>query len=1355
MRGALGFEGGGAENLLSDLASDGAATLFIDNLDGFSVEERPTITDLIRAASRVPGVSVVATCRRNFGVEDASWLPSDAVMRLGSGPTVVIDELTDGEVEELSASAPRLAALLADTHPARDVVRNLYRLARLARRSSDERMPRTEVEMAEEWWRTADGVIGNEAHRERSRTLRMVAEQIMAGSELADVSSRPALSVNELIASETLVEIRTDIVAFRHDVLREWAFANLINEDLTRLASLPTTRPTTASLARGVEIAARMRMEKSPDVSGWQRLLAALSQEGIHGSWRRATLLAPVHSEIGYRLLGRAKDLLFAERGALLRELIRTVVAVDVEPMSQVLAASGQNTITWPAGTYFPSGPSWYRLIRWLLKEKDNLPAEALPEVVDIFGRWSRILFCQDDLTPQLQAVQFEWLQELEVAYGGEFTARYKVLGGKLETDASEALLNDLRLNFKLCSSRTPDLAKRYLVLVGGLEHDHTAAEALIEFRGTLAQAAPQELAELTATALINTEPRQRRDRHRGIEDRAFHFIDHKLHPAAPAQGPFLELLNSAPDIGIELIRRIVRHAVEYYSDGQEPGDDRFLIDDGNQVRTFPWEGTYLWSRGNAHSNAVNSALMALEAWAHQRIEAGDTVKSVLDRVLIDGDPAAFVLVAVDVLISHWPKSKEAAVPFLACPELLCADRTRPHQENFEFPDFFGLKALEKEPVGSVTRKSLKERPSRKIELERLIGNYALYGPEEERAKLVRLLRKGAERLGPPEPHSNFGDPRFMAAYAINLANPENWKEQEARLEDGTKVAAIGYLSPPDEEAQIRRLENAHAPRAQDFNIQSYISLVIDDPARSSPQLAEMAVEWAKKQSPSAEDDALKMRDQNVLAAAMIAMRDGSPELRTRSLEWAIGLFESARREKDDGGGRMRQGLRYNPSAMAFVGLANVLRHENTPQNQRRLLELAVGDAAGGRGFQVTAPILAEIDERLPRAILRCAFSANVRLHHVWDLREEKRAARETKRHERLRASIDAELRWLSGEGDEPDWPEFPERRPNRRRSIRLPGGTTEVPEEPTAEAESYTDHQGAALWLHGALTLTAAHRMDWLRSLILAYASWTGKANGAGMDSGAEPSSSPREWNGEYFALLANSLEGLPADQVDRLTIEFFREFPDQPFYDAIANFVRSLDVAYFGRGEIKAHAARIRSGLATHLMETGGWKRLGYRRSPSIEMHIGPAIAVMFFNDYYSFGGPPQCYLNASGVSQSGPFLDTLMQLNESEQTFLQAIVTLNLLDVEPTPDHLALAIASAAAWAQAYSSDTNFWVDHGIGRRLCDWLDRILAMVPDRFVAGIAHREIIDKILATLVSLGVPEARRLEAALMTRDR
>ncbi|MBO6905941.1 MAG: hypothetical protein JJ865_13405, partial [Parvibaculum sp.] len=1113
MRGALGFEGGAVENLLSDLASDGAGILFIDNLDNFSIAERPTVIDLVRATAKVPGFSVIATCRRNFGVEEPSWMPSDAITELGGGPTVVIQELSAIEIEELSEAAPRLAALLADKHPARDVVRNLYRLTRLARRSSDDRVPRTEVEMAEEWWRTADGTIGNEAHRERSRTLRMAAEQIMAGSKFADVSSRPGQSVNELKVSETFIEIRTDIVAFRHDVLLEWAIANLINEDLTKLASLSTTRPTTTPFARGVELAARIRLEKSADVSEWQELIAYLSQEGFHGSWRRAALLALVHSEIGDHLLGKTKDILFAESGALLRELIRTVSAVDVEPFSQVLAASGQNTVAFPAGMYFPSGPSWYRLIRWILKEKDGLPMEALPEVVIMFGRWSQSLLCQDDLTLQLQALQFEWLQELEVAYGGEFNARYKVLGGKLQADASEALLSDLRLNFKFCSLRTPDLAKRYLALIDDLKHGRAAIEALIEFRGTLAQAAPQELADMTAKALINIDPPRGRDRYSASEEGAFHSIDHKFHPAAPAQGPFLDLLNSAPDVGLELIRRIVKHAIEYDSDGQEPGDG-FLIDDGNRIRTFPWTGTYLWSRGNGRSNAVGSALMALEAWGHQRIEAGDSVQSVLDRVLKDGDPAAFVLVAVDLLISHWPKSKEAAPPFLACPELLCTDRIRPVHENLEIPDFFGLKALEKEPIGNVTRKSLKERPSRKTSLEWLIGLYTLSGSDGERAKLVQLLEKATARLGSPNLDSNFGDPRFMALYAMNLANLENWKEQEATLEDGKTVTARGYVSPPDEEERIRRFGEAHASHTQDFNIQTHIALAIDDPEKSSPEFAEMAVEWAQKQSPSEEDDALKMRDQNVLAAAMIAMRDGSPELRAKSLEWAIGLFEATSIEKDNVGARMRQGLRYNPAAIAFVGLANILKHENTSQNRRRLFELAAGDVAAGRGFQVTAPMLAAVDERLPRAILRCAFSACVRLHHVWDINEEERVTREDVRQEQLRVSVAAELQHLSGEGEEPEWPEFPEQHPSRRRALKLPGGGATEPEESRIYPESYIDHQGAALWLNSALTLVAEHRMEWLRSLLLAYGPWTGTANGAGMESDVEPSSLPNEWN-------------------------------------------------------------------------------------------------------------------------------------------------------------------------------------------------------------------------------------------------
>ena len=68
--------------------------------------------------------------------------------------------------------------------------------------------------------------------------------------------------------------------------------------------------------------------------------------------------------------------------------------------------------------------------------------------------------------------------------------------------------------------------------------------------------------------------------------------------------------------------------------------------------RTFPWVQSYNWSReGGVRSFAVQSALMALEAWAHKRIEAGEAFETVLADVLGAGDaPAAYLLVAVDLV---------------------------------------------------------------------------------------------------------------------------------------------------------------------------------------------------------------------------------------------------------------------------------------------------------------------------------------------------------------------------------------------------------------------------------------------------------------------------------------------------------------------------------------------------------------------------------------------------------------------------------------------------------------------------------------------------------------------------------
>jgi len=58
-------------------------------------------------------MSVIVTCRRDFGVAEKNWLPEDALDRLGRATPVIIEELNDNETDELRSAAPQLSALLS------------------------------------------------------------------------------------------------------------------------------------------------------------------------------------------------------------------------------------------------------------------------------------------------------------------------------------------------------------------------------------------------------------------------------------------------------------------------------------------------------------------------------------------------------------------------------------------------------------------------------------------------------------------------------------------------------------------------------------------------------------------------------------------------------------------------------------------------------------------------------------------------------------------------------------------------------------------------------------------------------------------------------------------------------------------------------------------------------------------------------------------------------------------------------------------------------------------------------------------------------------------------------------------
>ncbi len=746
---------------------------------------------------------------------------------------------------------------------------------------------------------------------------------------------------------------------------------------------------------------------------------------------------------------------------------------------------------------------------------------------------------------------------------------------------------------------------------------------------------------------------------------------------------------------------------------------------------------------------------MALESWAHSRIEAGEAFQQVLANVLgPPGSPAAYLLVAVDLLLSHPSQSREASVPFLSSPELLCIDGERYVHDRHEYPDFFGLKALQKEPIGLANVENLKKRASRQYSLKDRLGQYAVDGPVELRERICILLNRAAARLGPPNDQSNLGDPAFMVLHALNLIDPNNWREKSVTLADGTRRILIEYVPPDAETQHLAPLIDAVKDRHADTNMELALGASLVDPSRSSGQFAAVAVEWAQsKDVTSGDEQKDRARKEAIVTAAMILMRDGDAELQAKHAEWARSVFAEALETKEDSVHRFRGGLRFNPIAIAFAGIVHGQKGGHTAgADIRSLLEVAGrGDPAAAHGFGATATAFAAIDERLPRGLLRCAFTACIKRRHEWNQTEDE-IARSEHHRQRVQAAVDAELAWLADERAEPVWPAFPELQVRRRQRIRIPVRSewedAVAPERP--RPDEYVDHQAAALWLAQITNLAEVIKRPLVQGIARSYASWTAEANGAGLDEEEEVSHPPREWNRAYFDLLAHCLPELALQEVEQLVLTPICSIPDEPFFDIIAVFLRSVDAVFFNDGGLQEiMATKIRSALADRLMASRGWKRLGGSRSASIDMHIGPAIATLFFNDYSSFESA-KCYLLPNAIDRLDSFLPILEKLVDSGPSLFVAIVTMNLLEVSPRSAHLPFTVAAALTWLDSYPSDRQFWVDHGIGHRVCAWIETIRDQDASLFGVEKPIRFDLDRLLPVLIALGVADAKRLEEAL-----
>jgi len=266
------------------------------------------------------------------------------------------------------------------------------------------------------------------------------------------------------------------------------------------------------------------------------------------------------------------------------------------------------------------------------------------------------------------------------------------------------------------------------------------------------------------------------------------------------------------------------------------------------------------------------------------------------------------------------------------------------------------------------------------------------------------------------------------------------------------------------------------------------------------------------------------------------------------------------------------------------------------------------------------------------------------------------------------------------------------------------------------------------------------------LQDLVRHCWSWTAAANGVGIKSDDEPTEEPYEWNDAYFAAALTAAVSTVPSAIDELVYEPLAQLPEERFLNALEPTLHAVDQLWLASRVLPdAAALSLRSVLLPRLTATRAWRRLEGDSSVGIEIQLGGAVAAMFMGQNL-IGQGPRCYVPLSETARAYQLMPLLTPLVEQAGgSLFVAMAFLNLLALDPHVDRLAPLSRAVKSWWNAQGPNNVFWVDHGIGRRVCQWIDAAI-------VAGSVQRLVLDGpdltgILDVLTRCGTPLVKTLE--------
>lgn len=694
------------------LASSTATSsiLVIDGLEGcYSREGYQSVKDLIAACSLESGMSpwrVVLTCQ----TEEWPRVQLNLLRFVNAGfaklLVVAVENFSPDQFAQVVDAFPSIRPLVWR----KEITRLLLRPKVLDLLVTQIQARATPVETTEwvgeadliGWWWT-DVVEESQPASDRSRVVRLLAERLSdkLETELSMDEFRGDERLCSALARQGILSLTEGRLRFAHDLFADWARQRHLLAQASNLKAYLEPRLDNPLWQKALRLLGLHLVERTDDLNDWRRLLAEFADTGHTSQLARDLLLeAVIFASDPGPLLEKLWPELAAKQGELLgrflRRFLHSATIPDFRSVEFFQKEEPDFVTEIAARQRLPYVPYWFPILNWLSAHTDEVIAFSGKEIAHVAKLWLTVAdgkLLDRGPTAELAVRNAERIVPLEF-----------VRDRHLDDDAAKAIYEaalaaagDLpervvKLTLTLAGRRSlekdempPDADAELLgqesALSGEVIHSELAEDppqpwpdgpqrpVSRAFQETFLQGGPavplivhQPSAAAEATlALLISWPRTRIiRRRRGPSTLADKYGFQFRHPddSFYTSGPFLLFFRQQPEHAVSMVLRLVNFATARCIDAFFCGNEanasvRIPFEAGERIWIGDWRVFYWFRYPLITAHVVGAALMALEKWLYECLDAGRPVHNVIEAILAGAKSVAFAGVLVCVGKRH------------------------------------------------------------------------------------------------------------------------------------------------------------------------------------------------------------------------------------------------------------------------------------------------------------------------------------------------------------------------------------------------------------------------------------------------------------------------------------------------------------------------------------------------------------------------------------------------------------------------------------------------------------------------------------------------------------------------------